>query len=210
MSDFVQQLTRRLAQPLPGPRAQRWLAPDLSFGRHFDPAPPDAMPAAVVAVLYPKDDGWYLPLTVRPETLLHHGGQISLPGGQIEADESSRDAALREFEEELRIAPAQVRLLGELTPVYVFSSNFQIHPWLAVATSRPNMQPDAREVARLIELPIAALCDRSNYGRHERKRNGVTFQAPHLDWQGDVIWGATLLILGELAALCDDVSQATK
>src|SRR6266404_6053902 len=96
-------LAAELRRPLPGPAAQARFAPELSFGRHFGPPPESARQAAVVALLYPSgggDDlsfaGWRLPLILRPEHLEHHAGQIGLPGGMIEAEESPAEAALRE------------------------------------------------------------------------------------------------------------------
>src|SRR5215510_12971597 len=102
--DLPDRLARRLRLPLPGPAAQRTMESELAYGRHLGPPRLDARPAAVVALLHLIDDRWHMPLMVRPETLAHHAGQSSLPGGMVEPGETSEEAAIRELEEELGIA----------------------------------------------------------------------------------------------------------
>ena len=65
-------------------RRGRRMSPQLSYGRHAGPAPCTARAAAVLLMLFRRRGRWHLPLTERPKTLPHHGGQISLPGGAIE------------------------------------------------------------------------------------------------------------------------------
>ncbi len=79
---------------------------------------------------------WHLPLTRRTEHLLDHAGQISLPGGAVEPGEPSQRAVLRELDEELGIPAAGIEMLGQLSPIYLFRSNFLIQPWLAACQER--------------------------------------------------------------------------
>ena len=78
----------------------------LSYGRHRGPARVASRLAAVAVMLYQEPNGeWTIPLTLRPASLQHHGGQVCLPGGRVEPDEEVYAAAVREFEEELGIPP---------------------------------------------------------------------------------------------------------
>lgn len=207
------QLPDALAQQLadgrlPGRAAQRQMEPGLCYGRHFGPPTHRARQAAVVALVYPDTDGWRLPLTVRPATLRGHAGQISLPGGVIEPAENSNAAALRELEEELGVPRGEVRLLGRLSTLYVFVSEFQISPWVASIAARPQFQPSAEEVGELLEVPLAHLLDPANRGVHRRRQRGIEITAPHFLWGRHRIWGATAMILSELAAVVGATAEA--
>ena len=200
-SDLPDRLARRLRLPLPGPAAQRTMESELAYGRHFGPPRCDARPAAVVALLHELNGSWHLPLMVRPETLAHHAGQISLPGGLIESGETSEEAALRELEEELGIARFGVLLLGQLSPLYLFGTNFWITPWVAVSRSGIKFTPSAAEVQEVLQVPLADLCNPAIRGRHLEERETFQFGAPHFLWRGHPIWGATSMILAELVEL---------
>jgi 8-oxo-dGTP pyrophosphatase MutT (NUDIX family) len=200
LDDLPERLAARLAsgQPLPG---RHGLSPAMSYGRHSGPARADARAAAVLVLLYPHQNGWHLPLTRRTAHLTAHGGQVSLPGGSIEADETPAEAALREAEEELGIPAANLTLLGTLSPVYVFNSNFLITPWVAATRQAVCFRPNPAEVAELIELPLGELLRPENTGRVLICRGALQFSAPYLQWHGITVWGATHVVLGELGRI---------
>ena len=210
MHDLPSRLSERLKHPLPGREAQCLFEPELSFGRHYAPPPPNARQAAVLALFYPQGESWYLPLTMRPSTMTDHAGQVSLPGGMIEPGERSDEAALRELEEELGISPADIELLGCLSPLYLFVSNFHVVPWVAVIDHRPRFVPSPREVAEVLEVPIEHLLDPAHRGCHQRSHHGLSYAAPHFDWQSHRIWGATSMMLSELVCLVDEIYQQTE
>ena len=133
-----------------------------------------------------------------------HADQISFPGGLIEENETSQQAALRELQEELGIGRDKVRVLGRMSPLYVFASNFQITPYVAVAKSLPEFIANPAEVAEVLQLPLATLVDGCNYGAHEICRVEMSFRAPHIACNRHRIWGATCMILGELVAILSD------
>ncbi|MFO0904991.1 MAG: CoA pyrophosphatase [Pirellulales bacterium] len=197
----------RLASPLTGPRGQRGLGHELGFGRHAGPPPADARSAAVLVLLYPSDSQWRLPLILRPQRMGTHAGQVAFPGGMLEEPESLCECAIREAHEELGIAAESLELLGELSPVYIFASNFRVSAFVAGTHERPQFHPDAREVEELLELPVSALWEESRQGRHVIERQGVQFETPHLEWQGRRIWGATRVMLGELACVLADATE---
>lgn len=191
---------RLAASPLPGMAAQRQLEPGLCYGRHFGPKTYRAREAAVMVLLYPRAGQWHVPLTVRPATLPSHAGQISLPGGAIEPGETAAQAALRELDEELGVRPGEVALLGALSPIYVFVSEYLVTPWVAAMDTPPRFRPSAEEVGELLEVPLAHLIAPINRGRHTRRQRGIELSVPHFAWGRHRIWGATGMIVSELVA----------
>jgi 8-oxo-dGTP pyrophosphatase MutT (NUDIX family) len=210
VGELRERLSRRISAGLPGREAQRMFEPELGYGRHFGPAPHDVRRAAVALLLYERDGVAHLPLIVRPQELSAHGGQISLPGGLIEPDESAVDAALRELQEELGVSADAVEPLGPLTPLYIFGTKFHVRPWLATIDRPPAFVPNPAEVAELLEVPLTHLCDPANRRRRHRAMRGLDQQIPYLDFHGHAVWGATAMILGELIALCDEAWASPK
>jgi 8-oxo-dGTP pyrophosphatase MutT (NUDIX family) len=194
-------IARELARGLPGRTALRTMAHTLAYGRHHGPIPDEARRSAVILALHQTPAGWSIPALVRAASLRSHAGQVSLPGGKVEADETAELAALREFEEEFGVQPECLTILGRLTPVYVFVSGFKITPVIALASVPMIFRTNPHEVAAAIELPLARLCDPASRGQHVIQRFGLRFHAPHFAIAGQQIWGATSLILAEFAAL---------
>ena len=86
--------------------------------------------AAVLILLYPLKNNWYFYLTKRTNTVEHHKGQISLPGGMLEKGELSQNAAIRETYEELGIKPHGINIIGPLTPLHIPISGFNVFPFI--------------------------------------------------------------------------------
>lgn len=195
------QLVECLNDSLPGPKSQQPFAPELAYGRHAGPPALDARQAAVLVLAYPHAGAWIVPMLVRTQAMKEHAGQIAFPGGSVDAGETPAQTALREFEEELGASSSGIELLGPLSAIYVFNSNFQIRPYLGLCQTRPNFQPSAAEVAELMESPVRELSSPTNQGAHQILRRGVTFRAPHIQIGPHRVWGATCMILAEVLAL---------
>ena len=197
-------LGERLTQPLPGASAHMRLVPEPPRGGWLPGVvPASARPAAALALVYEDEAGTLrLPLTLRASSLPHHAGQISLPGGALDAGETIEAAALREAHEEVGVDPARVRTLGRLTPVHVLVSNFALHPVLAVTDRRPDFSAHAPEVDRIIEIDVARLCDASCLRTGVRLRDGVRINFPYFDLDDVQVWGATAMVLAEVAEIC--------
>ncbi|MBC7851826.1 MAG: CoA pyrophosphatase [Pirellulaceae bacterium] len=195
------QLVAGLSGGLPGPEAQRLFAPELAYGRHAGPPSVGSRQAAVLVLAYPHEGEWYVPTMVRSHSLKEHAGQIALPGGSVDAGETPAQTALREFEEELGASRGEIDVLGALTPIYVFNSNFYVRPFLGLCLARPDFQPNAAEVAELIEIPLRALLSPENHSSHQIHRRGITFRVPHIQIGQHRVWGATCMILAEVMAL---------
>ncbi|HEY4232101.1 MAG TPA: CoA pyrophosphatase [Lacipirellulaceae bacterium] len=197
-------LPARLASALAGAdrpcRGGRRFAHELSYGRHFGPAPATARPAAVIVLLFRRGPRWHIPLTPRPSALLRHGGQISLPGGVVELDESSADAAVRELAEELG-TDARCDIIKQLPDCYVYASDFLVTPWLAATTNEMKWLPRTGEVERVLELPLEVLLDSKYISSMTIERGPLTFRAPCIQFGEDRIWGATAIILDQIAGL---------
>ncbi len=155
------------------------------------PAGQRLRPAAVLVGLVPRAHGWQVLLTKRTQNLPQHGGQISFPGGRIEACDCDAVAgALRETQEELGIAPASVRPLG-LLDVYGTISAFAVTPVVGIIDPQASSVPDAREVEEVFEVPLQFLLDRRNLKREERHFRGRLRSYYVFPFGDRYIWGAT-------------------
>lgn len=197
-------LRRALAGPLPGLDAQLRMAPRFDGTPPPRVAEPDFRPAAALLLVYPLDDRWHVPLTVRGSRLRHHTGQVSLPGGRIDPGESPEAAALREAEEEVALDPAAVEVLGRLTPLPIGVSRHLLHPIVAVAPRRPDFRVAEAEVESLVEVPLAVLQDPAVLGYEQRPYSlppHTLMDVPYFDVGGLRVWGATAMVLAEFLAL---------
>ncbi len=88
--------------------------------------------------------------------------------------------------------------------MYVFASNFLVAPWVAVARGPFTFRPCDKEVAEVLEVPLAHLLDAAHHGQHQQQRGMLEFSAPHIEWGEHRVWGATSIVLGELMALLDE------
>jgi 8-oxo-dGTP pyrophosphatase MutT (NUDIX family) len=191
-------LRERLAGTLPGLDAQlRFMPTPPRTGWKPGEFPSDARLAAGLLLLYPGAQGPSIPLTVRASGLKRHPGQVSLPGGATDPGETLAQAALREAHEEIGVDPANVRILGELTPVHVLVSGFTLHPIIGITGDRPSFKLDANEVEELIEVSVEDLQDASAIRQGTRTREGLAIEYPYFDLMGHQVWGATAMILGE-------------
>ncbi|HXF62841.1 MAG TPA: CoA pyrophosphatase [Caldilineaceae bacterium] len=200
---FLAALRHDLQQPLPGPKAQFGMAPIPRPGGEEQDAPlPDARQSSVLILFYPYAGTVYFPLILRPKSPGVHSGQVGLPGGGREkGDRDLVATALREAHEEIGILPETVEVLGQLSPLYVRPSNNLVQPVVGWTPSRPDFRIDPREVALLIEAPLLDFLDPHNKRSEVWQLRDRAAQVPYFAVQGQVIWGATAMMLGELLAL---------
>jgi 8-oxo-dGTP pyrophosphatase MutT (NUDIX family) len=162
----------------------------------------------VLILLYQGVGGMSFPVTLRSQRVLHHKGQISLPGGLQEVgDASLADTALRETQEEIGIGPSHIRLLGRLTPVYVASSNSNVYPYVGFYSTAPDFSPNPDEVTEIIEMSFDTLLDPTHREEEYRQIRGRRVKVPFI-WLGEhKIWGATAMILGEFATILSSTPE---
>jgi 8-oxo-dGTP pyrophosphatase MutT (NUDIX family) len=199
-------LAARLAATLPGVSAHVLMAPRPRSGWQPATVPADARAAAALILLYPAEPDTReaaLPLIVRSTHLARHSGQVSLPGGAVEPGEEIGAAALREAEEEIGIDASAVRILGRLSPLHIPVSGFVLHPVVGVIETRPLFRPDDHEVARIVEIPVAALAGHDVVRLRMRSHEGRDYEVPYFALDDLQVWGATAMVLGEFLVLLD-------
>ena len=151
-------------------------------------------PAAVLIPLYWHDDQWHALFTRRTDDVEEHRGQVSFPGGMIEADDLTYEqAALREAYEEIGIHPQDVDILGRLEPTQTIT-HFLITPILGVIPWPYELRCNPKEVASAFGVPLQWLADPANVElrTYQASETGPLFEVHFFNaYQGEVIWGAT-------------------
>lgn len=155
---------------------------------------PAAVLIAVEAASTPR-----IHFTQRSQMLTHHPGQVSFPGGRVDASDASRaEAALRECHEEIGLAPEAVTLLGEL-PRYCTVTGFEITPFVGWVASGQLLTPDGIEVEHIFSVPLDHAMDATHYRVQQYRRDGHDYRIYTIDFDGHHIWGATAAMLLGLA-----------
>jgi 8-oxo-dGTP pyrophosphatase MutT (NUDIX family) len=201
---FVRQLQADLAGNLPGRSAQYMMAPQPRSGGDlpYDRPHPDARRGGVLVLCYPHEATIYVALILRPTYNGVHSGQVAFPGGGYESgDQDLTQTALREAYEEIGVEATTLTLLGQLSPLYIYASNYLVFPTVAWANERPQFKIDPYEVAALLEIPLRDLCDPSNCRQEEWQLIDRVAQVPFFALLEQKIWGATAMILSEFLAL---------
>lgn len=155
--------------------------------------------AAVLVPLVARAEALNVLLTQRTAHLADHAGQISFPGGRVEATDASREeTALRETEEEIGLKRTQVELLGRL-PDYEIPSGFRIAPVVGWIEPPFDLRLDPFEVEAVFEAPLEFFLASGNYQRREYRFRGRHRHYMAIPYEGRYIWGATA---GMLYSLC--------
>lgn len=194
MEDFIRRLEQLLAEKPPGAESQYRMAPVL----RLDGESGGFSPAAVLVILYLKDDRIHTLLMKRPDYQGAHSNQVSLPGGKKEkTDGSLLETALREAREETGIDDKRVRILGQLSPLEIPVSGMMVQPVVGWYPGAPVFKPNPSEVSYLIETPLADLLH--PHCRQERLRTILckAVRVPFYHIAGNQVWGATAMILSE-------------
>jgi 8-oxo-dGTP pyrophosphatase MutT (NUDIX family) len=182
----------------------------------FDGFPDPGSPSAVLVALFELHGETRVVLTRRAAHLRTHTGEVSFPGGRLDAGETPETGALREAAEEVGLAEAEVTVVGRLTPLVTFSSTARITPVVGVLPGAPHLVANPHEVEHVFDVSLAELAADGVF-REERwvvpgrpmpvvdaGEDGSFpvwfFELPH-----DTVWGATARMLVELLRLVLDV-----
>jgi len=153
--------------------------------------------ASVLVPVVTREHGLTVLLTRRTAHLHDHAGQISLPGGRAEENESPEDTALRETTEEIGLHSRHVEVLGSLTD-YVTVTGYRVTPVVGLVSPPFELKPDTFEVAEIFEVPLTVILDPANHQRNRVLTQGVERQYYAMPYGPYYIWGATAGMLMNL------------
>ena len=172
--------------------------------------------SAVLALIAEWESEQFMVLQVRTQTVAHHKGEISFPGGARDlTDKNLRDTALRETNEEMGIAPESIEILGALNDCQTYVSGYRIRPFVGLMVAERetelSFQKAEREVRDVLVLPLETMMSPEVRIWHPVSRDGemVPTRAYLVPNEGEeyLIWGATARILTNLFAIIDQVEQ---
>ena len=202
IADFETFMVARLGSGLPGRVAQGRMA-----AAHYQnwPEPgPTSRSSAVLMLFYPYAEGIGFPVIRRPVYSGAHSGQIAFPGGK--ADPTDRDfyeTALREAWEEVRAPRNEINILGSLSEVYIPVSDMRVTPVIGTLSYRPELSPDLREVQEIREIGLSGILDKEVVVQGKIPVSGGFITAPFYHFEGLQIWGATAMMISELAEIIE-------
>jgi len=158
--------------------------------------------SSVLLLLFIENKNLMACLIKRPAHMKHHAGQIALPGGRIEKGETAVETALRETFEEIGIQSEQIEILGSLSEVYVEVSRFQIHPFVAWLKNKPRFNLNFNEVKKTILFPVSNI--KPPFNQVELNTISGKLSVPCIKFEGEIIWGATAMILSEFSDVLNE------
>lgn len=192
---FILEVIKCIENGLPGEESHLKMTP---YRRLVTNIPDDRREGAVLMLLYKNKDNWCFPLTQRQEYKGVHSKQVSFPGGKLEGSESALEAALRETEEEIGIKRERIKLISELTSLYIPPSNFMVYPFIGYVVGDVNFTKEEKEVAEIIEVPINSLLNDVNQRETlVETQFKMKLRTPYFHLKDKVVWGATAAILSE-------------
>jgi 8-oxo-dGTP pyrophosphatase MutT (NUDIX family) len=174
--------------------------PELIAGDVLEGEEPDAgsTPAAVLVAVVERPEPGVI-LTLRPDTMRKHPGQVSFPGGRIDpGDDGPVAAALREAEEEIGLPPAEVEVIG-IADRYRTITGFEVTPVVGIIPPDLDLTPHPGEVAALFEAPLAYLLDPAHQQVRSAQWRGRERHYYEIEWEGRRIWGATAAMIVNLS-----------
>ena len=162
--------------------------------------------AGVLIPLFSTNGGCNVLFTKRTDTVEHHKGQISFPGGAVDDEDGSFvDTALRESHEEVGIKPEDVKILGPMDDTLTLASNFVIHPVVGLIPYPYDFVISDVEVERIIPVPLDVFHPENREARGDIfEYMGKPYLGPTFYYKGEVIWGATAKIMDRFMDLIAD------
>jgi 8-oxo-dGTP pyrophosphatase MutT (NUDIX family) len=195
---------------LPGLEAQNKLAPILRIEelKKLDFTTRVQNKAGVMAVFYPDLQRIaHLVLILRKTYRGVHSNQVGFPGGRVEdTDKDLMHTALRETEEEVGIPQDEVKVIKKLTKLYIPPSDFWVHPFVGIIERTPEFIKQESEVEQVLEIDLDEFMDDMSLITKKLSTSYATeIEVPAFFLGGNVVWGATAMMLSELKELLKKV-----
>jgi len=205
-TSYIEALKDRLQYDLPGWEAQKRMSP-IQTAKYRETAE-NARKAGVMVLLHPNNVGelsvFYIKRTSHNPND-KHGGQISFPGGQVEkGDNNYIDTSVRETYEEIGVNPNDINVLGQLSSIYVFASNFYVQPVVGYLPYNPTLILQESEVEYIVQISLQVLKDPATIQHKDFKFGSFDVKnMPYYSIHNEVLWGATAMITSEFLAVLD-------
>tara|TARA_A100001011_G_scaffold359155_1_gene405448 strand:+ start:325 stop:966 length:642 start_codon:yes stop_codon:yes gene_type:complete len=185
---------------LPGWNSHKKMAviPINSFTEKAFTPPKDAKQASVGIIVFKENNKLFFLLTKRTENVEHHKGQVSLPGGAIDRNETAKNASLRETNEEIGIDSSTLESLGQLSSLYTPVSYFNIHVFLWYSKVQPQIKINNSEVDQVYKISLDELIDNNLVSNTPINKSGFEINVPAYNFNECICWGATAMIITEL------------
>ena len=163
-------------------------------------------PAGVLLPLLEEGGVCKVLFTERTDSVEHHKGQISFPGGAVDKrDASIEETVLRETYEEIGLAEKDIEILGRIDDALTVASNYVIHPLVGMVMSIDDLTINRAEVKRVIMVPLSLFHDAgSEKRRYPVEYDGVTYETPVYKYREYTIWGATAGIMENFMEIIGD------
>ena len=199
-------LEHQLRNKLPGKLAQKIMRPKYRGSKNNNYTINNAISSAVLILLFKEKNVFKYYLTLRSNDVGKHKGQISLPGGSQEKNESLEFTAIRETEEEIGINKDTIYIIGKLTKLFVPVSGFCIYPFVGWTNKIPKIKP-SNEVKKVFNVKISELLDRNNEKRKQIVINNKITEIPYFNLRNKEVWGATAMILSEFKKILKSINS---
>lgn len=193
---------------LPGEEAQTLMAPSYRF-EDMEERTDKARKSAVLILLYPKNEQWYICFIQRVKDGGVHSGQIALPGGKTDkTDKNIIETAYREAYEEIGIDKNKINYLGELSHLFIPVSNYIVFPVVGYLNSFEQFRKCPKEVNQVIEVRLIDFFNPKNKQIKTREIKNIPTKVPYYLLANQYyLWGATAMIMSEFEVILKQASN---
>jgi len=162
------------------------------------PPPAGSRASAVLVPIFDGPSGPEVVLTRRSQVLTSHKGEVSFPGGRVDAGETFIQAAIREAYEEINLEPSHVQVIGEMNALSTYVSNSHIVPVLAYLETPPSMTAVNAEVDRVFSVALTELVRDDTYVEEHWGTPPNQHQIHFFHLDDETVWGATGKMLHQI------------